>query len=69
VSDQWVYWLEYNLPPIAIALALMIWARRLWRRQFERADAMLAIARENNEGLRRTAALLEEIRDILKGKV
>jgi hypothetical protein len=68
VSDAWTYWLEYNLPPIAICLAFVIWGRRQWKRQAERVEANLALLRENNELQRQTVALLEGIREALKGK-
>jgi large-conductance mechanosensitive channel len=68
VSAQWSYWLEYNIPFLAITLALAVWAARLWARQFRRTDAAIATQRENSETLRRMVTLLEEIRDQLKGK-
>lgn len=68
MSEQWAYWLEWNGPQIFFVVVFLVFALRLWRRQFKKSDEMLAIARENQELLRQSVARLEEVREILKGK-
>jgi len=47
---------------------VVLWMRGLWRRQLERGEAILAVQRENSELLRNAVALLQDIREISKGR-
>jgi hypothetical protein len=67
-AEWWTAWAVSNGTPIVITVVIVLWMRGLWRRQLDRAEAILAVQRENGELLRNAVALLQDIREISKGK-
>ena len=65
----WFQWAAANGTPLLLFAVIALWMRRFWRRNLERAEEMLRVTRDNGELLRQATARLEEIREILKGKV
>jgi len=67
-ADWWFAWAVSNGTPVLITILVVLWMRGLWRRQLERGEAILAVQRENSELLRNAVALLQDIREISKGR-
>ena len=64
----WFEWAVANGTPVFMVIVIVIWMRKLWRQQADRAEVIVSATRENIDLLRQATAHLEEIRDILKAK-